>query len=530
MKMRIFFLPFGVAIASFSSRFMMIFADWQPSTPLTASAYYFPDQVRIKLCRDFATDRVDNAELHRMAVSEGLTIDRQTFYSSLDAWKIKQLLKRVLGVKSPLGDQKICELTPEDFVRMHYEENVEVIREHGYAEEMLQEMYLAFKLLQHWAASAAWRLSRYLFCLMHSHTHVFMGALKAEDMVIYEMERIRINLTSEADYKSYISCFPKLIENLPKARELEDKSELFNPFGFNPSQHECVYKNILALEQFRRLHDARLRHFHKRFHSSLEGVILSTTPKAHFQILSPKLTTPQFRKIIRGHLLKTFMWRQPPHEDVILFSASPDMKLKRRVMVQEYQAAFGLPGPLRAYMLLLLQENIDRHYVNYVEVEFQLGSHQREVLRALSQDEPLFVEEFDLQVKDSTLKSACQAWIRYWTLLITKVGQVNHQTASSPFLHTSIHEYFLLNAVPHRVPRETFLESIELAVLCDGTFLVGFSKLLHQSDVGLVLLLMRHFEEYQRALIAYFEKEGLHVEAFKANKIQVDVVKYDIFN
>lgn len=313
---------------------------------------------------------------------------------------------------------------------------------------------------------------------------------------------------------------------------------LFNPFDYDPSQRKNLFEHILALQQWKRLHDFRFQYFTKRQNTTLELIILIKPTNAHFSLLYQKFknTSTWFSDFIWRHFNKAFQWDLTVETDLVVFNNSDDISLKRRVMVQDYPDVFGLPAPLRAYMLLLMREDLNSNYGDFVDAEYFLGTFQRDFLYGLDGGRKLNaiekkIETIEIPLTNASLKEVCLAWLNYWSFLMEKLGQLNCQTGSNPLLQNAIRDCFNLGIITF-LPKAHLLKAIEEDIILEGNFFIGFSVLLRKNCVADVINLTRYFVEYSRTLEQFLNTAGFHEyrKSFAVNELKVALVKNDLGN
>lgn len=508
------------------------------------SLYYFPEPVRSRILNDITNNSILNDDaLYQMALQCMPSIGKETFQMALSRWKLKLALKRVHGLEFQNYQLGKGLLSMDQLLVVHALENSTIIKSHGYAAEMTKEFYYAFLMMQHWNSAIAWRMSRIIFSLMSTTLQIDLSPLTPEEIKAYSSGKVLIPLSETSDLAAYLELYdtPKstmsFIDRIARASSI-DKSPvysipikavyiapLFNPFDYDPSERKNLFQHILALQQWKRIQDFRLGHIIKKPNTPLELLVLCKAANAHFCLLLQKMDKyPVLQSYLTEYFSKALRWNLSINGDLIIFSNHHDMSLRRRAAVQEYVDIFGLPGPLRAYMFYLMHEDLDAHYGKFIEAEYLIGTAQRKILLSLEGRKK--IGQVDLAISDLYLKEVCLAWINYWSFLMGKAGQLNNQTSENTFLQRITRDYFTSGVIPVFMPTEHFLKAITDAILEEGSFLMGFSELIAEGDMP---MLIKYFMEYEDALERFLVQKGVPMDAtFRINALKVALVKFDL--
>lgn len=501
-------------------------------TPLMLSAYYFPEKVRPIIVKNFFKDNLFNdEELYELARTQVKALQRDTFYAALHYWRLKHLIKRTFGIREADWHlDRMLSQSLEQMIVSHYRENMNIISIYGQHEEMIGEMYFAFKLFHTWSPAASILLSTFIFGGLNRTNLVTVGPVKEEEYAAYAQKLGKISIPADSDLFSYIDIYSggfPLSKRIKRVKE-EDKgsySLLFNPYGYNASSQSNAFKHILAMQQWIHIHEIRLNHIIKTPHSPLESLLLIKTSNSHINLLMHRLLTypTYFRKFLMAYFEEKMNWKIPFEDHKIEVSGCDDIDLNLKVSAQNYEGMFGLPDALRVLLLMRVQED-EANFVDFVDAEYHIGFLQQRIFISLFKGKEL--EDPNLYLPIDSLRDVCFAWITYWTIVIGKLGHFNHLLRSSPFIFSIVRDYFILKKLPSGHSHACYLDAIEKAILFEANVLLAFCKLFSHNPETIEQFI-DNFESYEESLESYLMELGIKTMAFEANRIKIALLKQD---
>lgn len=521
------FLLFLIA-SSASSTFL------KDSLPILHSAYYFPERIRSIIVRDFLNNNLNyDTGMYDLAKPHVKSLDRDSFNAAVNFWRLKQLMKRTFGVAEPgYGNDSLPRLSMQQLINLHYEENLRYIGKCGNNEELIQELYYAFKVLNSWNSPASITLSTLIFDVMNKPTWIALGPLKDKESILYTKKLKMVSIPAEADLTSYIKvyCGSSLAERIKRVVQAERSgyleqqviaTSLLNPYNFNPNAQSNVFRHVLALQQWIRIQNLRLKHIHKATYSPLESLVLKKTSRAHLELLLIKFEPyPYLSKFFSVYFVDKMSWKMPIDVYEVPISGCDDLNINRKVSMEKFQAIFGLPDSLRALMFMQMQDDPGK-VVDFVDAEFHIASLQQRILISISKGLEIEDPQFYLS-HDNKFREVCLAWIQYWTVIIGKLGHFSHLLSTSPFLFSIVKDYFQFNKLPSGNSKLLYKKAIEECILSEANWLLAYCKRFsHNSEA--VRLFTEKFETYERALQTYLAAVGINTMAFEANRIKIAI-------